>query len=186
MHRRLVNILLVLAVVAVVTLAAHPWECYTDNYCKYCYAQVRRYTFFDIPLPGVVREGELARYYRHEVDTRHRHDWAETYTISYGEIVAEPCTWSPITPAQERRAVSLLRRLPDPASRKALVEQCLTNDDWYWDGIAEMRLHLRMHENMPTPNTSPPPHQTSRPTAGSPPAPSYPAAPSQNALRPRE
>ena len=126
-----------IAVVAVAILIARPWDSYTKYECKYCHAQQTRHWIFFIQLPGAVHEGRLCRYWRSSVDPHHKHafqmmsEWNAGLDRSTGDSNEYGLlAW---TDQREKRDVAILRSLPTPAARKAIVEECLRSSCVEWD-----------------------------------------------------
>ncbi len=130
----------VVAVVALAVLIARPWGSYTKYYCPYCYAQTTRHWVFFVQLPGGVHEGELTRYWRKNVEPGHKHRFVSTWQVNAGlnRVNGEPCTCCPLTPARDRRAIAILKALPTPVARKALVEKHVRDRHyWQWDDAVQ-------------------------------------------------
>lgn len=126
-----------LVVLGIVALAARPWDCYTKYECAYCHAQLTRHWVIFIQLPGPVREGKLCRYWRTNVDPHHRHVWRWLSQMNAG--LNRQCADSnehgmlAWTPKRERANIAMLKSLPTPAARKAIVERCVRSSPLDWD-----------------------------------------------------
>lgn len=125
----------VVAVVALAVLCARPWECYTIYECRYCHATTTRHWVFFIQLPAPVQETKMTRYWLKHVDPSHVHSFRYTHKVNAGlrregvDSLVESDTYGWF-PNRERRALAILRSLPTPAARKAMVGRCLPGKDW--------------------------------------------------------
>jgi hypothetical protein len=125
----------VAGVLVLIVLVARPWECYTIYECRYCHATTTRHWVFFIELPAPVQETKMTRYWRKHVDPSHVHSYRYTHKVNAGlgregvdNLVASDTYWW--FPNRERRAIAILKSLPTPAARRAMVEKCLPGKDW--------------------------------------------------------
>jgi hypothetical protein len=116
-----------LLIVAVAVLGAFiPIYWSRLSFCPYCRTWMMQQRVFLVWLPTEIQEGEMARYWRQEVEPHHVHNWAlhhsnELHTLSgiHGDAFRNRL----ILGLPERAEIAILRSLPTAAARKALVQR---------------------------------------------------------------